>query len=225
LLKDRALAVLDVLGHLDPTGPDTFSRLLGPLAPTGEYVSIIVRRTPTGEARYEQAWFSATTPDPRKVGPAWWGVLLCGVLVGVCITLGLRFVTQSNSSPQSRGEGGGKADSPPALSGSGPNGLGDKPPPANTQQVNNPITQELKKRVAGSQGVRSKLTKYLSQEDFAAKEVVEPKRSVKVISDLDFGRPKIESIQLSNVEVAELVELLKWLEVSASTTLGGQAKP
>ena len=229
LLRDRALAVLDALGHLDPAGPDTFSRLLGPIAPTGEYVSVVVRRTQTGEARYEQTWFTAATSDPRKAGAVWWSALLLGVLVGVGVTLGLRLVTESKPLPQSQGESGVRADSVPQPPGKDPNGAGSKAatPSSDRQPANHPIVAELRARVERSRIVRSKLADYLSQDGFAAtKEVVEQKRSVKVTSDLDdFGKPKVESIRLNNVEVAELVDLLKWLEVSVPVTPGGPSKP
>jgi hypothetical protein len=73
----------------------------------------------------------------------------------------------------------------------------------------------LKKELAPSREVRDRLKDYLSQKEFTedtSKSVVGLRRSVKLIADLDKTPPKQESISLNNVEVAELLKLLKTLE-------------
>jgi hypothetical protein len=73
----------------------------------------------------------------------------------------------------------------------------------------------LKKELESSREVRDKLKKYLSQKEFTegtSKPVVDERRSVKLIADLDKTPPVPESISLNNVEVAKLLRLLETLE-------------
>jgi hypothetical protein len=74
---------------------------------------------------------------------------------------------------------------------------------------------KLKEELASSRKVRDKLKKYLSQKEFTegtSKPVVDERRSVKLIADLDKTPPDQESIGLKNVEVAKLLSLLETLE-------------
>lgn len=70
---DAALAALDAIGQPDPRGPQVAFRWLGPIEPSRCYVAVWVTMLPSGEARYQQAWYR-----PAKVasGSAWlWPVL------------------------------------------------------------------------------------------------------------------------------------------------------
>ena len=70
---DAALAALDAIGQPDPRGPQVAFHWLGPIEPSRCYVAVWVTMLPSGEARYQQAWYR-----PAKVasGSAWlWPVI------------------------------------------------------------------------------------------------------------------------------------------------------
>jgi hypothetical protein len=86
-------------------------------------------------------------------------------------------------------------------------------------------TTTLKTELASSRDVRAKLKEYLSQDGFAADtsiSVVDEKRSVKLIADLDKTPPRNETIRLSNIEVAKLVKLLATLDEWTSNPKAAQ---
>ena len=70
---DAALAALDAIGQPDPRGPQVAFRWLGPIEPSRCYVAVWVTMLPSGEARYQQAWYR---PARVAKGSAWlWPVL------------------------------------------------------------------------------------------------------------------------------------------------------
>lgn len=194
--KGRAVDLLEALGQPDPRGPAKDFRLVGPITPSGEYVGVYVKLMPNGEARYRQAWFQVPKPVPR----ARRSILVVVVLVIVAFAAGA-FAGRNLLAPDpptARGPVAGEAGSPDS----------NKPDPSEKDA-------KLKSELASSRDVRAKLKKYLSQEGFAADistSVIEEKRSVKLIADLDRTPPPKETILLSNIEVARLVSLLETLD-------------
>jgi hypothetical protein len=82
------------------------------------------------------------------------------------------------------------------------------------------LMQELRR----SRGVREKLKRYLSQEGLAADKsvpVVEERRAVKLIADLDKAPPSQESMRLSNIDVEKVLALMEAIE-NWSAALGDQ---
>ena len=196
--KDRALALLDDLGQPDPKGPEQFCRWVGPVPPSGEYVGTVVTVEPNGEARYHQWWFRL--PERRtlpRLLPS--GLFLLILLVGLITA----FYVGRTTIPVS----------PPAP------GI---PLPGDTSKAEqathpqpDPRHMKLDSQIDATRGVRKRLIEYLSQEGFAAPsaEVVDVKRSIKLIADLDTSPPPTESIRLNNTEVTRLLDLLKILEI------------
>ena len=65
---DAALSVLDAIGQPDPRGRQVTFRWLGPTAPSNCYVAVWVTMLPSGEARYQQAWYR---PAKTATGSPW----------------------------------------------------------------------------------------------------------------------------------------------------------
>lgn len=204
--KARALTLLDTLGQPDPKGPEEYFRWVGPITPSGEYVGVFVRLMPNGEARYHQAWFRVPKPAMHS-----------GRTISSLILVVLGFVagvfagpTLSSLDPwRTSGSAPGRTEAPP----------NSQPvPPMNGSWPDDRMTN-LINEIASARDVRLKLKQYLSQEGLAAdlsQPVVDEKRSVKLIADLDRTPPPVESIRLSNVEVAKLIRLLEVIDELAA---------
>jgi hypothetical protein len=201
--KGRALALLDTLGQPDPKGPAEYYRWVGPITPSGEYVGVSVQLTPNGEARYHQAWFQAAKPMTRPTRSI--GLLILVMLVTFAAGA---FAGRTLFAP-------GVPTTPGPISGNGGSpGTSKVDPPAKYVPPDMRLTK-LKNELASSRNLRAKLKGYLAQEGFAADTltpVVDEKRSVKLIADLDKTPPPLETIRLSNIEVAKLVRLLETLD-------------
>lgn len=202
-LKGRALALLDTLGQPDPKGPAEYFRWVGPTTPAGEYVGVAVKLMPNGEARYHQAWFQDPKPVTRPVRSVGLRILVLLVVFAAGAFAGRTLLAPGGSTTPGPVSGNGglpgssKVD-PPAK---------DGPPDVRLTRLNNEL--------ASSRDVRAKLKGYLSQEGFAADTstpVVDERRSVKLIADLDKTPPPLETIRLSNLEVAKLLRLLETLD-------------
>ena len=196
--KDRALALLDDIGQPDPKGPEQFFRWVGPVPPSGEYVGTVVKLKPNGEARYDQSWFRLAQPMARR----WlqgFGLLVAMLVVGLITGFYVGRTRVPDWSPQP--EPPPEVSTPTAQDGS-------KAPPRDPRVV------RFNMQLDSTRDVREKLIAYLSQEGFSAPsgEVVDVKRSIKMIADLDTSPPPRESIRLSNTEVAKLLDLLNILE-------------
>jgi hypothetical protein len=201
--KGRALALLDVLGQPDPKGPSEHIRWVGPIAPSGEYVGVSVKLMPNGEARYDQMWFQL--PKPVACPTQFIGLLIAVLLVGFAVGVfsGRTFFVPDY--PTTSGAVAGSA---------GSSATGKPDPPAKDSLPDMGITK-IRSELTSSREVRAKLIEYLSQEGFAADTstpVVDEKRSVKLIADLDKTPPQQETIRLSNIEIAKLVKLLESLD-------------
>jgi hypothetical protein len=195
--KGRALALLDALGQPDPKGPAEYLRWVA--TPSGEYVRVSVKLMPNGEARYYQEWFQVPKPvtcPTRSIGLLIVVLLLvfaAGAFAGRTLLVPDRAMTPGSVA----GETGRPGRSNP------------NPAPADLR------TENLNKQLASSRDVRTKLREYLSQEGFApdsSTSVVDEKRSIKLIADLDRTPPPQETVRLSNIEVAKLVKLLERLD-------------
>lgn len=201
--KERALALLNVLGQPDPNGPE--ESFLWVDSPSGNYVGVSVTLLPNGEARYHQAWFQTPrVPANRLRSVGLLIVLLPFVFAGGMFT-GRTFVAQNQTA------------TPPQTSDSSGSDI-EVPSPTNAEPVLS--TLKLKEELAPSQLIRAKLKGYLSQEGLKADTsapVVDERRAVKLIADLDKTPPPQESIRLSNVEVAKLLALLETLDQWATS--------
>jgi hypothetical protein len=187
-LKVRALALLDRLGQPDPTGPEEIYNWLGPIAPTGEYVGVTVRLTTTGEARYHQAWFDLPSPD-RRAGA---GILLPVVLALIIGLVAGAFIDHTWLASVT----------------------GSKPAQPAASEAD-PRLVQLGSHLAASREVRDKLFEYFAQDGFAADpaaQIVDEKRAIKLIADLDKTPPSRETIRLNNIEVRKLLDLLHALD-------------
>lgn len=200
--KEQALALLDTLGQPDPRQPAEHFRWVGPITPGGEYVGVHVKLMPNGEARYHQAWFQRPKLRVSLTRSLSW-IFVLAVIFGAGVLAGRTlFAPDGPMAPGPVSGNGGLPGSskvgPPAI---------DGPPDVRLTK--------LKNELASSRNVRAKLKEYLSQEVFTAdisRPVVDEKRSVKLIADLDETSPARESIRLTNIEVATLVRLLETLE-------------
>lgn len=201
--KGRALGLLDVLGQPDPKGPSEQIHWVGPIAPSGEYVGVSVKLLPNGEARYDQTWLQLRKPVACPT--RFIGLLIAALLVGFAAGVFAArpffvagFPTTSDTVAGSvESPGTGKPDLP----------MKDSLPDMRIAKIRNELTS--------SREVRTKLRGYLSQEGFAADgsaPVVDEKRAVKLIADLDKTPPPQETIRLSNIEIAKLVKLLGTLD-------------
>lgn len=201
--KGRALALLDTLGQPNPKGPTEYYRWVGPIKPSGEYVGVSVKLTPSGEARYHQAWFQATKPMTRPTYSISLLILVMLVTFAAGAFAGRAFFAPSVPS------------TPGPISGNGGSPGTSKVDPSAKDTPSDERLTTLKTVLASSRDVRAKLKEYLAQEGFAAdttKDVVDEKRSVKLIADLDKTPPPVESIRLSNIEVRNLLDMLATLE-------------
>jgi hypothetical protein len=201
--KKRALALLDTLGQPNPNGPKEYYQWIGPIAPSGEYVGVSVKLRPNGEAWYHQTWFQAAEPmtRPKRTIGLLIFVMLVTFAAGVFAYLKF-FAPRVSTSPDPISRNGGSPET-------------SKVDPSAKDGQPDMSLAKLKKELASSREVRDRLKDYLSQKEFTedtSKSVVGLRRSVKLIADLDKTPPKQESISLNNVEVAELLKLLKTLE-------------
>jgi len=196
--KAGALAVLDHLGQPDPNGPQEYTRWVGPIAPTGDYVGINVKIMPNGEACYHQAWFQVPRSSARFVRPS---ALLPYVLIAFVTLFFAGMIVGYRWRPTA---------TPSAISAPGKT----KGAAPSVRQEPEAVLAKLDDNLASSRELRAKVLEYLSQEGFAdlSKQVVDVKRSIKLISDLDKTPPPTETIRLSNVEVAKLMNLLQTLQ-------------
>jgi len=205
--KKRALDLLDTLGQPDPNGPEEYYRLVGPIDRPGEYVGVSVKLRPNGEAWYHQTWFQAAEPMTRPKRTI--GLLIFVMLVGFVAGFGAGvFADRKLFAPR-------VSTSPDPISRNGGSPETSKVDPSAKDGQPDMSLAKLKKELASSREVRDRLKDYLSQKEFTedtSKSVVGLRRSVKLIADLDKTPPKQESISLNNVEVAELLKLLKTLE-------------
>lgn len=199
--KARALALLDTLGQPDPKGPAEYHRWVGPIAPSGEYVGVSVKLTRNGEARFHQAWFETARPMTRPTR--------CILLILVMLVI---FATGALAGGMLLAPGLSTTSGP--ISGNGLPGVSKSDPRTKDTPPDMRLTK-LKNELDSSRDVRAKLKGYLAQEGFAediSTPVVDERRSVKLIADLDAAPPPLESIRLSNVEVAKLLRLLETLD-------------
>lgn len=200
--KVRALALLDLLGQPDLKGPSEYFRWVGPIGPSGEYVGVSVKLTPNGEARYHQAWFHVPKPWVRRL--LYVGLVFLAALVSFAAGL----LAGSELFPRGPSNNSG----PPM--GNDPSAKSPADPPAKDSPLER-WARELKKELSSTDSVRAKLKKFLSQEGFAADlsaPVIEERRSVRVIDDLDKPPPSEQEVRLSNIEVAKFLRLLKTLK-------------
>ncbi|MCS6898106.1 MAG: hypothetical protein NZM29_09050 [Nitrospira sp.] len=200
--KGRALALLDALGQPDPTGPAEYYRWVGPIAPSGEYVGVFVKLTPNGEARYHQAWFQAAKPMTRPMRSTGLLILLMIIIFAAGAFAGRMLFTPGVSTTSS------------SISANGLPGISKADPLTKVAPPDIRLTK-LNHELASTRDVRAKLKGYLAQEGFAADTstpVVDERRSVKLIADLDKTPPPLETIRLSNLEVAKLLRLLEMLD-------------
>lgn len=200
--KSRASDVMDILGHPDPNGPSEVFRLVGPLDISRDnvYACVRVKRLASGEVRFQQAWYQIPLPTTSFLTP--FRLLLLLVIFTGGLFAGWMFfatdapvdrITQPENHKTTRKEWQIRT----------------------TKPSSERHLAELRKVVSSSRDLLLRLETYLSQEGFAAdttKAVVEEKRSVKLIADLDKSPPPRESIQLSNLEVARLLKLLAVLD-------------
>lgn len=202
--KRNALLLLDALGQPAPKGPKEAVYLVGPITSVGEYVTVTVTLTDNGEARYNQVWYQIGDSRSYRFGAnvvALMMVFLVGIMTGA---LARHLVFAPSGAPTQNQVSGTK--NPP-----------DNP---SVDFAERPL--ELKARVEklhnqckSSHSVWVKLKEYLSQEGLAAdlaQSVIEQRRSVKLIADLDSAPPPQETIRLNNIEVAKLVSLFDAME-------------
>jgi hypothetical protein len=197
-LATPALALLDALGQPDPNGPEEYLRCLGPVGSSGEYVSVAVRLKPNGEARFHQAWFKVPSLQVRPPG------LFRGLLLTGAISVSIAAFAVLTFDRLSRGTSGQTEDLP-SVPDQRISTASEKIAPQDERII------KLKDVIASTYEVRSRLKEYLSQDGFAAdlsRSVVDEKRSIKLIDDLDRAPPSQESIRLSNIEVAKLIRLM-----------------
>jgi len=216
--KERALTLLDTLGQPNPNGPEEYYQWVGPIAPPGAYVGVSVKLRPNGEARYYQAWFQTAEPKTRLMRTI--GLLMTrpkrtiGLLILVMlVTFGAGFGAGVFAYPHFFAPG--VSTSPDPISRNGGSPETSKVDPSAKDGPPDMRLAKLKEELASSRKVRDKLKKYLSQKEFTegtSKPVVDERRSVKLIADLDKTPPDQESIGLKNVEVAKLLSLLETLE-------------
>ena len=204
--QDYALALLDDLGQPDPNGPQEAHYWLRPPTPSGVCVGVSVILRPDGEARYHEAWFRLPEATPRSKRSICLLVLflLVGIIGGVLAGRG--GVAWSDKQVGSRSS---SESSHGVRSGDGGNNSATGGPQPDMHWT------QLKNGIASSHDVREKLREYLSQEGFAADisaPVIDEKRSVKLIADLDKTPPPRETIRLSNVEVTKLLTLFESLD-------------
>ena len=195
--KKRALDLLDKLGQPDPNGPEEYYRWV--IDRPGVYVGVSVKLRPNGEAWYYQEWFQ-TAELKTRLKRTIVIILVMLVTFGAGVLADRKFFAPRDST---------SAD-PISWNGGSP-GTSKVDPSAKDGQPD----MSLKKELESSREVRDKLKKYLSQKEFTegtSKPVVDERRSVKLIADLDKTPPDQESIGLKNVEVAKLLSLLETLE-------------
>lgn len=199
--EQRALPLLDLIGQPEANGPAEYFRWVGPIS--GAYVGVFVKRMPNGESRFHQEWFQI----PKRVSRTTWFMglaIVATLLVFAAVAVAGRALLVPDR----------PTDSDPAVEEPGSPGSSKVHSP---EQVAAPDarTTKLKNELAASRDLRAKLKEYLSQEGFAADfsaSVVDEKRSVKLIADLDNTPPPKETIRLSNIEVAKLLRLLEALD-------------
>ena len=195
--KGHALDLLDKLGQPDPNGPEEYYRWV--IDRPGVYVGVSVKLRPNGEAWYYQEWFQ-TAELKTRLKRTIVIILVMLVTFGAGVLADRKFFAPRDST---------SAD-PISWNGGSP-GTSKVDPSAKDGQPD----MSLKKELESSREVRDKLKKYLSQKEFTegtSKPVVDERRSVKLIADLDKTPPVPESISLNNVEVAKLLRLLETLE-------------
>jgi hypothetical protein len=166
-----------------------------------------VKLRPNGEAWYHQAWFQTAKPKTRPKRTI--GLLIFVMLV----TFGAGFGAGVFAYPHFFAPG--VSTSPDPISRNGGSPETSKVDPSAKDGPPDTRLAKLKEELASSRKVRDKLKKYLSQKEFTegtSKPVVDERRSVKLIADLDKTPPDQESIGLKNVEVAKLLSLLETLE-------------
>jgi hypothetical protein len=210
----RALDFLDILGQPDPKGPTEYYRWVGPIAPSGEYVSVSVKLLPNGEARYHQAWYQAGRPATRPTRSINLLILALNLMILVLL------VVVAVGASAGRTLFSPRVSAPPVAepeSGNSPGNGHRAPSPQKTHprmRFNPDLVRRLDVELAASADVRAKLKDYLTQPGLAADPslpVVDERRSVKLIADLDTKPPPQETIRLTNIEVGKVVRLLETL--------------
>ncbi len=204
--EKQARELLDNLGQPDQQGPKKYFRLIGPISPLGKYVSVTVELLTTGEACYYQAWFQIPKPVPlfpRSVSFFLLGLSIYGLFLLVFLELTWRPSVGS--------------DWHSSVSSKLKRGTFNSPLPQNKDKnhIETPQAKALHIEIDSSKTVLSRLKNFLSQEGLAAdisKSVIEEKRSVRLIDDVDLSSPKQPSEKLNNIEVAKLLKLLQALD-------------
>lgn len=208
--SERALDLLDTLGQPDPNGPVEYIRLVGPLSPAGECVSVWIRLLPNGEARYRQTWFQV----PTQTRSFWHRVASCLVLLLVGAAMGAvggiagvwKFSICNRWLLR------------PAASESAPlspeRGKSDVPAPARDAELD-----ELHNDLILIRPLLVKLHEFLSQEGFPAmdQEVTDVKTVVRLSDSFtrSDGPPatiKQRDLPLTNVDVRDLLKLFERLK-------------
>jgi len=203
--KGRALAILDLLGQPDPKGPAEYYRWVGPIMPSGEFVGVSVKLTANGEARYHQAWFQASKPMIRPTRYIGLLIFVMLVIFAAGAVAGNALIMPGVPSTQATDQAKGGL----------PGIKKDDPTSKNVATDMRLTLTKLKDEFTSSRDVCNKLKGYLAQKGLAAdtsKPVVDELRSVKLIADLDKTPPPLETIRLSNLEVAKLLRLLETLD-------------
>ncbi len=193
--KTRALKLLDEIGQPDPKGPNEFLRVLGPIAPAGEYIFVSINLMPNGEARYHQGWFRLLTPANGSRFPisAFLLVLVAGLAIGTLA--GPTLFTPNRPTPL-------EPVSDPGLE------------RLNTQLRSSRDVRARVEEYLSQEGLAA-----------TSVPVSDQKRSVKLIADLDKTPPPQESIRLNNVEVAKLLGILRRLDDLHEHATSTRGKP
>ncbi len=204
--KADALAVLELLTQPNPFGPQEYQRWIGPIPGSEENVAVTVRLLPEGDALYHQAWF----PPARAVAGVSCFLPRFRVLF---LLLSIAFIVGLLASPTLVAFILQRPATDSAVTTA----------PLSSQQVTlseeelafRQALKQLETELSSTREERAKLHKYLSQEGFAAdvsSDVLNEKRSVKIIADLDKNPPPQESMLLSNIAVGRLLKLLEALK-------------
>ena len=198
---DAALSVLDVIGQPDPRGQQVTFRWLGPMGPSKCYVAVWVTMLPSGEARYQQAWYR---PTKTPTGSAWMLPLFSVAIAAAAFAVGMLVQRRSEAPVEQM---------PPIHE---PERVQlQVPEQPNLREVAGPLIAAI----ADADNAVTVLEQFLGQEGIAApmddagnRSGPEKERVVTLTASQEFG-PKVPSEKktFSNYEAAKLLALFRRL--------------
>lgn len=202
-LQKDAMTLLDKVKQTNAEPDDVTCEWIGPVGSKGYFVGVTTSPTADGELRYKQSWFAGQKKQLAMV------TYVAGMILSLVVGMGVGAVVANLAVTTVEAPGGTPASDPRGLK------AHESTDTVFVQPANETAYDDLHTKIVATKELRVKIAEYLNQDGLAADPslpVVEERRSVKVIADLDRSPPPRESIRLSNVEVLALLKLLDRLD-------------